>query len=105
MTLPDYAKFIQLNLQGIEGKDNVLKASTYDFLHFGLRDYSIGWGNVNRSDKQLSEHSGSAGTFFCYTLLDKSKKLAYIIIANSATQGTQEGIFKLLSVLRKKYGR
>ena len=105
MTLPDYAKFIQLNLQGIEGEDNVLKASTYDFLHFGLKDYSIGWVNITKNDKQLSEHSGSAGTFFCYTLLDKNKKMAFIIIANSATQGTQEGIFKLLSVLRKKYSK
>ena len=104
MTLPDYAKFVQFNLQGIAGKDNVLKANTYDFLHFGLKDYSIGWANVSRNDKQLSEHSGSAGTFFCYTLLDKSKKLAYIIVANSATQGTQEGIFKLLGLLRRKYG-
>jgi D-alanyl-D-alanine carboxypeptidase len=60
---------------------------------------------VNKNGKQLSEHSGSAGTFFCYTLLDKSKKLAYIIVANSATQGTQEGIFKLLAVLRNKYGK
>ncbi len=105
MTLPDYSKFIQLNLQAIEGKDNVLKANTYNYLHFGLKDYSIGWGNVNKNGKQLSEHSGSAGTFFCYTLLDKSKKLAYIIVANSATQGTQEGIFKLLAVLRNKYGK
>jgi CubicO group peptidase (beta-lactamase class C family) len=105
MTLPDYAKFIQLNLQGLSGKDNVLKASTYHFLHFGLKDYSIGWGNVNKDGKQLSEHSGSAGTFFCYTLLDKTNKLAYVIIANSATQQTQQGVFKLLNILRKKYGR
>lgn len=105
MTLPDYAKFVQLNLQGILGKDNILKASTYSFLHFGLKDYSIGWGNLNNNEKQLSEHSGSAGTFFCYTLLDKNKKIAYTIVANSATQETQESIFKLLNVLRKKYGR
>lgn len=105
MTLPDYAKFIQFNLQGITGKDNVLKASSYDFLHFGLKEYSIGWGNVIKNNKQFSEHSGSAGTFFCYTQLDKSKKMAYIIIANSATKGTQEGIFKLLGALQKKYGK
>ncbi|MCZ4244798.1 serine hydrolase domain-containing protein [Pedobacter punctiformis] len=105
MTLPDYAKFIQLNLQGLLGSDNILKAGTYNFLHFGLKDYSIGWGNINNKEKQLSEHSGSAGTFFCYTLLDKNKKLAYIIVANSATQETQESIFKLLNILRKKYGK
>ncbi len=103
MTLPDYAKFIQLNLQGLSGADNVLKAGTYDFLHFGLKDYSIGWGNVNSGDKQLSEHAGSAGTFFCYTLIDRKKKLAYIIVANSATEETQQAIFIFLNRLRKKY--
>jgi len=105
MTLPDYAKFIQLNLQGLLGKDNVIKASTYNYLHFGLTDYSIGWSNVNKDHKQFSEHSGSAGTFFCHTFIDKMNKLAYIIIANSATGETQQGIFKLLGRLRKKYGR
>lgn len=105
MTLPDYAKFIQLNLQGLLGKDNVIKASTYNYLHFGLTDYSIGWSNVNEDDKQFSEHSGSAGTFFCHTLIDKEKKLAYIIVANSATGETQQGIFIFLGRLRKKYGR
>ncbi len=103
MTLPDYAKFIQLNLKGLAGKNNILQSSTYEFLHFGLKEYSIGWGNINNTDKQLSEHSGSAGTFFCYTQLDKRKKLAYIILANSATSGTQNGIFKLLSELQKYY--
>lgn len=105
MTLPDYARFIQLNLQGLSGRNNILKAGTYHFLHFGLEDYSIGWANVNNADKQLSEHSGSAGTFFSYALINKNKNLAYIIVANSATPGTQEGIFKLLDRLRKKYGR
>jgi D-alanyl-D-alanine carboxypeptidase len=103
MTLPDYSKFIQHNLQGILGKDNYLKSSTYNFLHFGLNDYSVGWGNLNKNNNQISEHSGSAGTFFCYTLLDKSNKIAYILVANCATKSTQEGIFKLLSALRKKY--
>lgn len=103
MTLPDYSKFIQLNLQGLLGKDNILKSSTYNYLHFGLEDYSIGWGNVNKNNIQLSEHSGSAGTFFCHTLLDKSNKIAYVIVTNSATQGTQEAVFKLLTKLRKKY--
>jgi len=103
MTLPDYSKFIQLNLQGLLGKDNILKSSTFDFLHFGLTDYSIGWGNYHKNNIQLSEHSGSAGTFFCHTLINKNKKLAYVIVTNSATKETQQGIFNLLGVLRKKY--
>lgn len=103
MPLPDYAKFIQLNLQGLGGKDNLLKADTYHFLHLGRSAYSIGWGNVKQGGKYFSDHSGSAGTFFCYTLIDHSKGLGYIIIANSATEKTQQGIFALLEQLEKKY--
>lgn len=105
MTLPDYAKFIQLNLQGLSGKDNVLKANTYQFLHLGLKDYSIGWGNVNNDKQKLSEHAGSAGTFYSYTLIDHNKNLAFIIIINSGAQQSQQGLFKVLQLLRIKYGR
>lgn len=104
MTLPDYTKFVQYNLKGIAGQNNILQASTYDYLHFGLKDYSIGWSNLNTENEQLSEHSGSAGTFFCYTLLEKTNSIAYIIIANSATKEAQEGIFNLLNKLKQKYG-
>ncbi|WP_423126313.1 serine hydrolase domain-containing protein [Gaoshiqia sp. Z1-71] len=103
MTLPDYAKFVQLNLQGLLGKDHVIKASTYHYLHFGRTDYAMGWVNVNNDDNEFSEHSGSAGTFFSHTLIDKKNKFAYIVVANSATEETQQGIFSLLDRLRKKY--
>jgi D-alanyl-D-alanine carboxypeptidase len=105
MTLPDYAQFIQLNLQGLLGIDTILKASTYDYLHYGLKGYAIGWSNVADTDNQLSEHSGSAGTFFCYTLINKKEKIAFIVVANSATKETVQGIFKLLDRLKREYGR
>lgn len=104
MKLEDYAKFIQLNLKGLTGKGNILKVSTYLFLHYGLNDYAIGWRNVNKKNNQFSEHSGSAGTFFSYTLINKTKKIAYIVVANSATVETQEGIFNLLDKMKDKYG-
>jgi CubicO group peptidase (beta-lactamase class C family) len=105
MTLPDYAKFIQLNLQGVTGTNNILKASTYNYLHYGLKDYAIGWASYNKDGKQFSHHSGSAGTFYCYTLLDKTNKLAYIVVANSANDETQKAILKLLGFMKKIYGR
>ncbi|MFT4204749.1 MAG: serine hydrolase domain-containing protein [Chitinophagaceae bacterium] len=103
MTLPDYSKFIQLNLQGIEGKNNLLTSETYNFLHYGFPDYAIGWANYTKDGKQLSQHSGSAGTFYCYTLLDKIKKLAYIVITNSATDETKKDILELSKYMQLKY--
>jgi len=105
MTLPDYARFIQLNLQGLSGKDNVLKSSTYQFLHLGLKKYSIGWGNVSNDQQKLSEHAGSAGTFYTYALIDHHKNLGFIVIMNSGAKQAQQGLFKVLQLLRTKYGR
>jgi D-alanyl-D-alanine carboxypeptidase len=105
MSLKDYAKFIQLNLQGLSGRDNFLKNDTYEFLHFGVKDYAIGWANINTENKQLSEHAGSDGTFFCYTLIDKKKNLAYIILINTATNEAQQGLFNFLKLIEKKYGK
>lgn len=99
MPLGDYVRFIQLNLQGLKGKANVLKPETYHQLHFGLDKYAIGWLNVNGTGKNLSEHAGSAGTFYTYTLINKDKNLAYIIMANCATEPGLQGVFKLLEKL------
>lgn len=105
MPLVDYAKFIQLNMQGLTGRDNILKAETYEFLHYGMQDYSIGWGNVKTEKRQLSEQVGSAGTFYCYSLLDKNKKLGYIVICNSAAAKAVEGALLLRDKMIEEYGK
>lgn len=99
MPLTDYAKFIQLNLKGLIGENNYLKSSTYNFLHYGIKDYAIGWGNVNSDQEQISEHVGSAGTFYSYTLIDKRNQIAYIILANSGTERAKKAINELLDSL------
>lgn len=105
MPLADYAKFIQLNLQGLAGRDNILKAETYEFLHYGFPGYAIGWGNVKSGRKQLSEQVGSAGTFYCYALLDREKKVGYIVISNSAAPKAVEGSLLLRDKMIEEYRR
>ncbi|MES2827297.1 MAG: serine hydrolase [Bacteroidota bacterium] len=101
MPLADYAKLIQMNLEGLEGENNFLKAQTYNYLHYGLPKYAIGWLNVNTADKHSSEHAGSAGTFYCYTHINRDKNIAYIIMANSATEKALDGVFKLFNSMVK----
>jgi D-alanyl-D-alanine carboxypeptidase len=105
MPLLDYAKFIQLNLRGLIGEDNVLKSSTYNYLHYGIDDYAIGWGNLNKDSTQLSEHAGSGGTFYCYTLIDKKNQTAYVIAANTATEKAQKSIYELADRLIKQFNK
>ncbi|HEY0245648.1 MAG TPA: serine hydrolase, partial [Mucilaginibacter sp.] len=103
MTLPDYIKFLQLNLNGLIGKDNIIKATTYDFLHYGIKNYAIGWANTIKDGQKQSDHAGSAGTFFCYALFDGIKNKAYVIIVNSGTAKAQNGAFSVLKLLREEY--
>lgn len=105
MPIGDYAKFIQKNLQGLQGQDNFLSAKSYVFLHFGKEQYAIGWGNSLLGENQISEHAGSDGTFFCYTQIDKRNNRAYIIILNCATDEGQEGLFELLGIMKRKYNK
>lgn len=103
MPLMDYARFIQLNLQGLLGKNNLLKTATYEYLHYGRKEYAIGWGNVNEDLKQTSSHAGSAGTFYCVTFIDKKNKFAYVIAANAATAKAQKMIRDLAKQITRKY--
>ena len=79
----DYARFVQLNLEGLNGTDNYLSSETYEFIHFGTPDYSIGWENARKSGELISQHSGSKGNFFCHTCIVPAKDMAVIVYANS----------------------
>ena len=85
-------------------RSNFLKTKTYEYLHYGKNEYSIGWGNVKDEKREISEHASSDGTFFCYTQIDKKRKKAYIVQINCATEDGQKGLFELIKVMKKKYG-
>jgi CubicO group peptidase (beta-lactamase class C family) len=100
----DYAKFIQLNLKGLEGHDNYLKSSTYDFIHKGIEDYSLGWFNIYEDGKSFSTHSGTAGTYYSLVAIDRKKQIGYIIFINCFDQDTVNSVRLLMRKLKKNYG-
>jgi len=104
MKLNDYIKFIQLNLQGLQGQDNYLKAETYKFIHKGVENYSLGWFNIYENGKELSTHSGTAGTYYTLVHIDRLKNIAYIIFTNSFNDNTLQGVRLLMRKLKENYG-
>ncbi|MBN9338071.1 MAG: beta-lactamase family protein [Chryseobacterium sp.] len=102
--LKDYIKFIQLNLKGLEKQDNYLKAETYTFIHKGIPNYSLGWFNIYENGKELSTHSGTAGTYYTLVHIDRLKNKAYIIFTNSFNPDTQQGVRLLMRKLKENYG-
>lgn len=104
ITLKDYTKFIQLNLQGLNGKDNYLTAKNYQFIHKGIKNYALGWYNIYENGKELSTHSGTAGTYYSLVHIDRIKGKAFVIFTNSFNQNTQQGVRLLMRKLKENYG-
>lgn len=101
--LKDYIKFIQLNLKGLNGENNYLKAETYKFIHRGIENYSIGWFNIYENGKEFSNHSGTAGTYYTLVHIDRLKNIAYIIFTNSFSDDTTQGVRLLIRELKENY--
>lgn len=104
MNVVDYAHFIQLHLKGLLGDNNYLTSTDYQSLHFALDNYSYGWGNTTLPDgSRVSYHDGSAGTYYCHTIIIPSKKIAIIVMLNSAEDNQVDGIYALRKILSKRY--
>lgn len=103
ISIKDYVGFIQQNLKGLKGRKTLLLPETVKYLHFGLPQYAIGWGNVQQQDKLISDHAGSTGTFYVYAQNDVKNGISYVLFMNTGTTKAQEGMFKWLAELKKKY--
>jgi CubicO group peptidase (beta-lactamase class C family) len=101
--LKDYIRFIQLNLDGLEGRDNYLKSSTYHFIHEGIPEYSLGWFNIYENGGSFSTHSGTAGTYYSIVQIDRKKGMAYIILTNSFSENTVNGVRLIMRQLKQSY--
>ncbi|SRX76022.1 serine hydrolase domain-containing protein [Aequorivita antarctica] len=101
--LKDYIKFIQLNLDGLQGHDNYLQSRTYNFLHNGIKNYSLGWFNIMENGQNWSTHSGTVGTYYTNVQIDKTNKIAYIIFANAYSEDTVKGVRILMRKLKEEY--
>ena len=103
MKLKDYIKYIQLNLQGLSGKDNYLKSKTYKFIHTGFENYSLGWYNIIENGTELSTHSGTAFTYYTLVHIDRITGKAFIIFTNSFNPNTQQGVRLLMRKLKESW--
>lgn len=104
MTLPDYAKFIQLQLQGLNGKSELLSKEEFEFLHFGLPDFSVGWFNgIDENQKAFSYNIGNPGSFLSSVFVYKESDRAFIIFTNAQTTESNSAIQTLSDELERVY--
>jgi D-alanyl-D-alanine carboxypeptidase len=105
MPLPDYARLVQLHLNGLLGQRNYVRAQTYQTLHFGKPVYAYGWGVTTRANtnEPVSYHDGTAGTFFCHTMLFPSQKVAFVVLCNDGDEPARLASYALRRRLKSLY--
>lgn len=104
ITLPDYAKFIQLQLQGLQGRSALLGKEEIQFLHYGRKDFSIGWfADTTDDGRRYSWSEGNPGTFLSKAYIYNDHNVAFIILANAQNDSTTEGMNVLFEELKRRW--
>ncbi len=97
MSVEDFAKYVQMHLRGLNGKNGILKSETVKLLHSSFERYSCGWGVTKIDEEKISAHSGSGGTFFARAAVSHDKNSALVILANSANRKTVESFSNIFA--------
>ncbi|WP_435352702.1 serine hydrolase domain-containing protein [Emticicia sp. SJ17W-69] len=105
VSLPDYTKFIQLQLQGLLGKSKTLTAKDFEFMHYGFPEFAFGWKWYvdEKSQLKYSFHEGNPGTFLTKVYLCKDRNKAFILFANVQSDEAENGLKIVFEELKKKY--
>lgn len=105
VSLPDYTKFIQLQLQGLLGKSKTLTVEDFDFMHYGLPEFSFGWKWYidEKSKLRYSFHEGNPGTFLTKVYICKDTDKAFILFANVQSDDAENGLKIIFDELKKRY--
>jgi len=107
LSLDDYARFLQMNLRGLEGRDTpLLKAATIKHLHTSPvtppDKYGLGWGLQDFDGAAASVHTGSAGMFFAVTVIQPSRDLGVAVFANAGGErGTKASTDAVKALIRR----
>jgi CubicO group peptidase (beta-lactamase class C family) len=91
MTLRDYARFVQLHLRGMLGRDDAgFSSDMVGQLHQArIRidsslggDYAAGWVIEKVYGRELHWHNGSAGNFMVYMAINPTRKKGVVVVTN-----------------------
>lgn len=104
VSLPDYVKFIQLQLSGLKGQSNMLDQEAFNLLHYGLPTFSVGWFWLTDEDNQtFSYNIGNPGTFLSKVYVYKDLDKAFILFANAQSPDSNTGLDLIYDELKRRY--
>lgn len=104
VSLPDYIKFIQLQLKGLHGQSDMLDKESFRFLHYGLKPFAMGWfWDTDEQGSVFSYNTGNPGSFLTKVFVFADKDIAFVIFSNAQTEAAENGIDMLYEALKQQY--
>ena len=85
MTPKDYAKYTQLHLRGLRGRDGYLSSEAYHYIHFNHEGFSLGVANGKLESMRYTAFDGSAGTFYCRSIIIPESDFAFTLMMNASS--------------------
>ncbi len=103
ISVKDMAKYVNVYLEGLNGRDGYITSQTCKYLLSGIPKYAMGW--YNESDNgTIFYHYGSEGTFYSNVMIFKELNSAIIILTNApGCKDTQNFLDDLRNYLKGKY--
>lgn len=103
-SLPDYIKYIQYQLKGLAGRSNVLTKEEFQFLHYGLPVFAVGWfWETDEQGHKYSHHTGNPGTFLSQVHIFSDSDRGYILFANVQSPEAEEGLGLIYEEMKKRF--
>lgn len=96
----DFAKFVQLHMQGLLGQDMQLDSETIQYMDTKYSEFSLGVWNGTRTGRSYICMDGTAGTFFARGAIIPESDFGFSIMMNS---GSEEAVEYISSKLMKAY--
>jgi len=90
-----YARYVQQHLRGLRGQDGYVRSETMRYIHRAQRGFSLGVANGRYYGRQVSQMDGSAGTFYCHSIIVPDADFAYVVLANAGQPEAVAAIYEL----------
>jgi D-alanyl-D-alanine carboxypeptidase len=103
INMKDYIKYMQINLRGLAGEKTKLSPQYFEFLYFGIPDYSLGWNNGSINNQSFAFHEGLSLLFNCRTEILKEKNIGIIVMCNSGDKDGRGAVLDITHLLEEKY--
>lgn len=101
LNVNDFLKFLQLNINGLNGENNYLKSETYTQIFTTYPFYSMGWW-IQPEENLRYSHRGSNMMFNSFAGISPENKLGVVVMINSPND---YAITQTLNLLLKNYAK